>query len=146
MFSDKTFEEKTTWLYGFVSSIAYITYLIVLLRRARGIALQEVAYIGPLIWTIAGTIAAMILGSILLAAISPGECEKKDVRDREIGRFGDYIGQSFMCIGILSGLILCMVEVAHFWIANALYLSCFAASLLGSTAKIVAYRQGVPKW
>ena len=39
---------------------------------------------------------------------------------------------------------LAMLEVAYFWIANAVYLAFFLSAVLGSVARIVAYRRGLP--
>ena len=39
-----------------------------------------------------------------------------------------------------------MAELNHFWIANAIYLAFGLSSLLGSAAKIVAYRRGFQPW
>jgi hypothetical protein len=46
-----------------------------------------------------------------------------DQRDKEIYRFGEYVGQSFLVIGGVAALVVAMAEVDHFWIANALYLA-----------------------
>jgi NADPH:quinone reductase-like Zn-dependent oxidoreductase len=35
-----------------------------------------------------------------------------------------------------------MAEFDHFWIANAVYLAFVLSALLGSTAKVIAYRRG----
>ncbi|WP_326586172.1 hypothetical protein [Streptomyces sp. NBC_01294] len=70
--------------------------------------------------------------------------EDQDQRDREIHHFGEYIGQSFVVIGGVAGLVLAMAEVDQFWIANAIYLAFVLSALLGSAAKIVAYRLGFP--
>jgi hypothetical protein len=48
-------------------------------------------------------------------------------RQREIERFGGYIGQSFTAIAGVAALVMAMAEVDYFWIANAVYL-CFALS------------------
>jgi cell division protein FtsW (lipid II flippase) len=71
---------------------------------------------------------------------------KMDQRDREINRFGEYIGQSFVVIGGVAALILSMAEFDHFWIANAVYLAFVLSALLGSTAKVIAYRRGFQPW
>ena len=50
-----------------------------------------------------------------------------------------------MVIGSLSGLILAMLRVDQFWIANALYLSFVLSALLGSIAQVAFYRFGLSK-
>ena len=39
-----------------------------------------------------------------------------------------------------------MAELSHFWIANVIYLAFVLATLLGSAARIVAYRRGFQQW
>ena len=71
----------------------------------------------------------------------------KDQRDREINRLGDHIAQSFLIIGAVTALCFAMIDVAMidvalFWIANAIYLGFVLSAILGSIAKIIAYRRG----
>jgi len=66
--------------------------------------------------------------------------------DREIYRFGEYIGQSFVVIGGVAALLMAMAEWDHFWIANVIYLTFVLSAMLGSVAKIVAYRRGFQPW
>ncbi len=142
MTAEMTFEERNTWIFAVATVLSYAAYLAVILGRAQGTPLAEVAYVRPMIWAISGAIVASIVGTILLGVVWPRDCAKKDVRDREIGRFGEYVGNSFVAIGGMAALGLSMAEVAHFWIANVVYL-CFALSaLLASATKIIAYRCG----
>ncbi len=39
-----------------------------------------------------------------------------------------------------------MAELNHFWIANVIYLAFVLSTLLGSAAKIAAYRRGFQQW
>ncbi len=136
------FEEKNTWIYAFVTASSFAIYLVVVLGRARVAPLHEVAYVAPMLWSIGGGIVATIVGRIAVGLAWPEDCDRKDERDREIHRFGEYVGQSFLCIGGVAALVLSMAEVDHFWISNAIYLGCVLSALLGSAAKIFAYRRG----
>ena len=92
---------------------------------------------------------AIILGiviTIVISAISPKEAGKSDQRDKEIKRMGDYIGQSFVIVGAVSGLIFAWLEADYFWIANVIYLCFVLSALLSTTAKLVAYRRGFVGW
>lgn len=84
--------------------------------------------------------------SAWISIFSPREAGKKDQRDREIYRFGEYAGQSFVVIGGIAALLMAMAEVPHFWIANVIYLAFVLSAMLGSVAKIVAYRKGFQPW
>lgn len=140
------FEEKRAWIMLIVSALAYLIYVALIVTRAHaaGAALSSVSYAATLLWTIGGAIATSIAANIVIAFASPEDANKADARDREIGRFGEYIGQSFVVIGGISALILSLLKVDHFWIANAIYLAFVLSALLGSCAKLAAYRQGLP--
>ncbi|WP_370972013.1 hypothetical protein [Amycolatopsis sp. cg9] len=139
-----THEEKNAWIQGFAAVASYAVYLALVLGRAGGRPLAEVPYVAALLWTVGASIVAAIALSILTAVVSKdGE---KDQRDREIGRFGDHVGQSFVIAGAVAALLLAMTEAPHFWIANAVYLAFTLSAILGSTARIFAYRRGFQPW
>ena len=139
-----THEEKRAWILGIAAMVSYAVYLVVVLDRAGGRPLVEVPYAATLLWTVGASIGASIVLSILAAVVSKDD--GKDQRDREIGRFGEYAGHSFVVIGAVAALLLAMAEAPHFWIANAVYLAFTLSALLGSTARIFAYRRGFQPW
>ena len=108
--------------------------------------LAEVPYVAPLLWTIGASIVGSIALHAVLGISSPRDAGKKDQRDKEIYRFGEYIGQSFVVIGGVAALLMAMAEWGHFWIANVIYLAFVLSAVLGSVAKIVAYRRGFQPW
>ncbi|GAB3894223.1 hypothetical protein GCM10029964_072230 [Kibdelosporangium lantanae] len=138
------FEEKRAWILGVVSVIAYGTYLVVVLGRAGATPLARVPYVWPLVWVVGLSIVVSIVANIAVAVVTPKDDTRTDVRDREIGRFGEHIGNSFVVIGAIAALLLAMAEAAHFWIANAVYLAFTLSAVLQSLAKIAAYRRGLP--
>ena len=115
-----TFDEKNTWIYSVVALGAYGVYLATVLTRAQGAHLAEVGYIGPMLWCIGASVVASILGKVAVSARWPREANSRDDRDREIDRFGEHVGQSFLVIGLLTAL--------------------------GSAAKITVCRGGFPPW
>jgi hypothetical protein len=140
------FEEKRAWIMVVVSIVTYAAYLTVILGRAGDIPLPEVPYAGALLWAVGLAIAASIVLHIVVATFSPGEADQKDQRDREINRFGDHVGQSFVVIGGVAALAMAMAELDYFWIANVIYLAFVLSAILGSVAKIIAYRWGFQPW
>ena len=70
----------------------------------------------------------------------------KDQRDKEINRLGEYTGQSFVVIGALAAMVLALVEVDWFWIANVVYLCFVLSAILGSATKLAAYRRDFSTW
>jgi hypothetical protein len=142
-----SYEEKGTWVYLAVSIAGYGVYLSLLLPQlASGVAVEDVDYVAPMLWTIGGAIVAAIVGRILVEIVFPSESTKGDVRDREIDRLGTRVGGSFVVIGALGALVLSMLEADWFWIANVVYLCFVLSALLESITRLVAYRRGVPTW
>jgi hypothetical protein len=134
-----TYEEKRAWIMVVVSIAAYATYVAVVLARTGGRPLVEAPYAAPLLWTIGGSIVVGIVVNIVVGA---REGTHSDERDREINRLGDHIGQSFVVIGGVGALLLSLLQAAHFWIANTVYLAFVLSAVLGSVAKIFAHRRG----
>ncbi|GAA1222959.1 hypothetical protein GCM10009665_11500 [Kitasatospora nipponensis] len=140
------YEEKRAWIMVLVTVVSYTAYLVVLLGRAGGAPLAHASYGALLVWTVGASIVASIALNIAVALASPRGANTKDQRDREIHRFGEYVGQSFLVIGGVAGLGLALARADQFWIANAIYLAFVLSALLGSTAKIVSYRLGFHPW
>jgi hypothetical protein len=139
-------EEKRAWIMGVVSIGTYVVYLAIILGRADHTPLAEVSYVSTLLWAIGASIAAAIVLNIVVGIASPRDANKKDQRDREINRLGEYIGQSFVGIGAVSALGMSLAELDHFWIANVIYLTFTLSAILGSVAKLAAYRWGFQTW
>lgn len=139
-------EEKRAWIMGVVSACGYLVYLWIVLSGAGDRSLTEAPYVAALLWTVGTAIVVSIALSIAAELTSPKDSRRRDQRDREIDRFGEYAGRSFTVVGGVSALVMAMAEVDHFWIANAVYL-CFALSgVLNSVARIFAYRRGFQQW
>ena len=138
--------EKRAWIRLGTAIAAYATYLVLILIRDDGVPLAEVPYVAALLWTIGGAIVASIVLDILVSIASPREAGRADQRDREIARFGDTVGQSFVVIGGVAALLMALLELPYFWIANAVYLAFVLSAVLGGIARLVAYRRGLPQW
>ncbi|MET0132016.1 MAG: hypothetical protein ABW215_00330 [Kibdelosporangium sp.] len=134
-------EHKRAWIALLTTVAGYGTYLVLVLGRSGDTPLTEAPYVAAVLWTIGGSIVVAIVLNIAVGISSP-EDRIQDQRDREINQFGDHIGQSFLVIGGLAALVMAMAESSHFWIANVIYLGFTLSSILGSCAKIAAYRWG----
>jgi hypothetical protein len=139
-------EEKSTWIMGAVAVAAYATYVAVILGMADGGPLTEVAYVAPLLWAIGAAIVANIVINIAVGIASPKDAGKKDQRDKQIYRIGEYRGQVFVIAGAIAALLMALLEFDHFWIANVIYLCFVLSAILSSVIKIVSYRRGLPAW
>ncbi|GGN97921.1 hypothetical protein [Microbispora bryophytorum] len=141
-----THEEKRAWIRLVVAVIAYAAYVVAVLRRADGGPLPDVPYAAALLWTIGGAIVAAILAEIGMAIVNPRASRVIDVRDKEIGRLGDYTGQAFVAIGALAAMLMAVAEWDRFWIANVIYLFFVLSAVLSDVTKIILYRRSVPEW
>lgn len=92
-----------------------------------------------------GAIAVGIIAGIVIG-LSPEGGGKRDQRDREIYRFGEYIGRSFVVIGGVAALVLAMFQAPYFWIANAVYLSFVLSAVASTSSRLLAYRRGFQQW
>jgi hypothetical protein len=141
-----THQEKRAWIMLVVSTVAYGVYAGIILSRADGQPLPQVPYAATLLWTIGASILASIVLEIALGVVNPRASRLKDDRDRQIGRLGDYTGQSFVIIGAVAAMLMAMARWESFWIANVIYLCFFLSAVLGAATKIIAYRKGFPQW
>jgi cytochrome c biogenesis protein CcdA len=137
-----SYEEKGQWVYLAVIAIGYGAYLVLVLGQAGTTPLAEVYYQPILLWTVGAAIVGSIFGRIAIEIIGPSESRNEDVRDRDIGRFGEYVAGIVLGIGMVVPFILALVEAEHFWIANAMYLVFVAQGLTGAVIKLIAYRRG----
>lgn len=139
------YEEKRAWITLVVSVVTYAVYAAVTVGRAGPVPLAEVPYAATLLWSIGAAIAALIVMNIVVGAASSDHA-RTDARDREINRLSDYMGQSFVVVGGVAALAMSLAELDHFWIANVIYLTFVLSAVLGSVAKIFAYRKGFQSW
>jgi hypothetical protein len=146
MWERAAFQEKRAWILALAAACSYVSYLTIVLGRASGTRLTDARYVPTMLWAIGLSILASIVLSILASIASPGDGDATDQRDREIARVGDHIGQSFVVIAGIAAMAMAMAELDYFWIANVVYLGFTMSAILGSVAKIFAYRRGFQAW
>ena len=141
-----SYKEKSTWIMLRIPMLVYAGYLTQILSRADGGPLSDVPYAGAVLWASASWITLAIVTHIVVFAIVRDDVGEVDQRDREIGRFGEYVGQFVVVVAGVATLVMAIMETDHFWIGNAIYLAFVLSSVVGSGAKIHAYRRGHPPW
>jgi hypothetical protein len=141
-----THEEKRAWIRLVVAVLAYSAYVAIIVSRADGRSLPDVPYASTLLWTVGAAIVASIVAEAGIAIVVPGASRAKDVRDREIGRLGDHIGQSFLVIGAVTAMLMAMADWDRFWIANVIYLCFVLSAILSGITKVIVYRRSFPEW
>ncbi|MDI2099282.1 hypothetical protein [Ruicaihuangia caeni] len=135
-------EERSAWIMLVLAAVGYPVYLALLLGGLEGRPLTEAEFAWPMLWTIGGSILASFVLHALFRVFTDLDNNTRDERDRQISRWADHTGQAFVVAGALAGLVLAMLRLDVFWIANAIYLGFFLSAVLGSIAKIIAYRRG----
>jgi hypothetical protein len=137
-----SFEEKSTWVYAGVTAAVAAVYVAMVLGAARSTAVDQIAYQGLMLGAVAVAVLASTVCSTVMGTIWPREVRSKDERDRDIERRGNFIGFYVMSVATVVPLGLSMAELAHFWIANALYLAFVVSALVSAAVKVHAYRRG----
>lgn len=138
-----SYEEKGTWVYLTVAVGAYGAYLAIILGRLAGGAVDTVSYASTLLWAIGASVVASVVGRTVVEIARPSDNHARDARDKEIDRFGEYVGRWPLVAGAVAALVMALADWDHFWIANVIYLGFVAAAIVGSAVKLVAYRRGL---
>ena len=138
-----SFEEKRVWIYLATALIVPAVYFTVVLSQLPNRDVAEIAYVRPLLIAIAASVILSVLGTIVAAIVAPKDADQKDQRDKDINRYGEYVGFYVISIGFLPALALTLLQFEHFWIANAMYAAYVVNAVTASIVKIGAYRRGL---
>ena len=136
------FEEKSAWIYAAISITFPVIYFAIVLGQLPRVAAGDIQFQVLLLAMVVGAIALTIAAHIVLAVAAPEDAGKRDQRDKDIYRYGEYVGGLVTSVAAVVPFILTLAEAEHFWIANTLYLAFVLGAASGSIAKIVAYRRG----
>jgi hypothetical protein len=113
---------------------------------AEGRPLEAAPYQAPLVGTVVGAIVVNIVVSIVVSILAGSfgsrDATRVDIRDVEISQMGERVGNAPLVVGAVAVLILALIDVDTFWIANALYLGFVLSAVLGSAARVSAYGGG----
>ena len=162
-----TMNERTVWAYLVTVIITSGVYLTLMVTRLAGGPAGQIAWVGPMLWTIgasvvgtivltiAGTITGTISGTIARSITSarrgaPGEVPVpvveidtgSDARDKEIDLIGDRALVGVLGAGFVGALVLAMLDADAFWIGNLLFVVGTLGAIVETTTKIRLYRRG----
>jgi hypothetical protein len=137
-----SFEEKGAWVYAGIAVALAVIYFAMVLGQLPATAAGDIDFQVPLLAAIAATIGLTIAAHIVVAIAAPDDAGKRDQRDKDINRYGEYVGGLVLGVSAVVPLILALAEVDHFWIASAIYLAFILSTTAASIVKIVAYRRG----
>ena len=123
-------------------------YAAFILGRAGSTAAANDVYVPAMLSAIGIGIALSIAGRI--GAEIAGRCRRAErqrrtrpTRDRDIGRFGEYVAGIVLGVGMIVPFVLTLAEFDYFWIGNAIYLVFALSAFVGTVVKLVAYRRGI---
>ena len=137
------FGEKHWWIYAVIAVIVPGIYFASLIGKVSTTSVAEIEYQWPLLTAVGAAVGLAIVASIVLGVAIRGKDVKKDARDADINRLGEYVGGIVLAVGMVVPFALAMTEADHFWIANSMYLAWVLSALAGTTVKLVAYRRGL---
>ena len=135
-------EEKNAWIYAAIAVVFPVIYFGNILGQLQDTPVSSIAYQQLLLLAIGAAIVSSIVLSILLGIFSPKDAGKKDQRDRDINRLGEYVGGIVLAVAVIIPFALALIEAHQFWIGNAIYLAFVLSAITGTTVKLVAYRRG----
>lgn len=138
-----TFQEKSTGATLVAMVAAYSVYWIVLSAAADSTPLTDVPFVGPLIVMTVVLVVLIIGAHVLLAMASPRTAGNEDERDRLIELRGGEVGGVVLGVAVFAAILLVIVDVDRFWLANSLLAGLVLAELAESLTKLVLYRRGV---
>jgi hypothetical protein len=137
-----SFEEKSTWLTAVLFVAVPLVYLAIVLPQLATTPVADIAYQVPMLVAVGVSILLAIGAVILVGLTSPKDAGKADQRDKDVARFGEYVGGNTLGALMIVPFLLALAEVDSFWIAHSIYLGLLIAAFIGAVAKIVAYRRG----
>ena len=136
------FEEKSTIATTTAMAIAYGLYFAVVARWAATTPAADIVYQPLMVLTVVALVALVVLGQVVIALSNPAEAGQRDERDRLIGLRGSALGGYVLAVGVFLALVMAMVRMDQFYIANVLLLWWVLAELTSGIARIVQYRRG----
>jgi drug/metabolite transporter (DMT)-like permease len=144
-------EERGQWVYLVAILVTYVGYLVIIFGYLGQTAPADIDYVPTMLVSIGIGIALAIVGRIVVEIVGRISAEiagiddghDADVRDRDVGRFGEYVAGTVLGVGMVVPFVLTLAELDHFWIANAMYLAFVVSALVGTVVKVVAYRRGL---
>ncbi len=136
-------EEKGVCAYVVIAVALSVVYFAVVLGQLPQAATSDIEFQVPMLATIGVAIGLTIAAYIVVSILSPEDAGKRDQRDKDINRYGEYVGGLVLGVAVVVPFVLALAKADHFWIANTIYLALLLSTIAGSIVKIVAYRRGL---
>jgi hypothetical protein len=137
-----SYQEKGVWVYILAVAATASIYAAIIIGKLAQQNVDEVDFGSTLLWSIGISIGLNIVLRIVVEILTPSDSYKVDARDKAITRRGGYVNGMIVAIGTAPALVLAIIDVDNFWIANAIYADFVLAALISSVVQVVAYRRG----
>lgn len=139
-----TFHEKSTALMTVIMAVVYGWYFYLVMSQLDGSGVDGFpyqGYQGPLLVTVIALVVLAVIGHIVIAVLPSYDGDASDERDLAINMRGEYFGGYVLGTGAVVVLLLAMVEVAYFWIANVMLLALVLSEIVTGIVKLSSYRR-----
>src|SRR5262245_10761490 len=121
-------EERGQWVYLVAIVVTYGAYVVITLGRLGQTMPADIDYMPTMLGAIGVGIALAIAGRIVVEILGRMSAEMAghhdvldaDVRDHDIGRFGEYVAGAVLGVGMVVPFVLTLAAFEYFWIANAM--------------------------
>ena len=107
-------EEKGQWVYLVAIAVTYGAYLVITFGQLGQTAPADIDYVPTMLRSIGIGIALAIVGRIVVEIVGRISAEVAgeddghvaDVRDRDVGRFGEYVAGTVLGVGMVVPFVL----------------------------------------
>jgi hypothetical protein len=130
-------------VFAVIAIASAAVYFATIVGQLPTTAVTEIDYQGSMVAAIGATIVLTVVGFIGVGIANPRDANQSDQWDKDINRFGEYVGGTLLAFGMIVPFGMAMAEAPHFWIANAMYLAFVLSAFTSSVVKVVAYRRGL---
>lgn len=141
------YHERAAWAGLIASVVTAVAYAVLVLDAASGGDPARVDWFPLMLWAIGGGVVLSIVVTIvwgIVAGIRDREsATASDMRDRDISRFGGRVEHALLIAAGIGVIVLCALGIDVFWVASTMFLGFAAAMLVGSIARVIAYRRGL---
>lgn len=138
-----SFEEKSNLLMLAAVIVVYGWYTAAIVSTASDTPIAEIVYQPLMIIVVVPLVVIAIIGHAVIAALSPSEAGKHDERDRVINVRAERIGGYVVGSAAFTALVVTMMELDNFWIAQVLLAGLVLSEIVEGTWRAVLYRRGV---
>jgi hypothetical protein len=137
-----SFDERLTWLLAAIMVAAPGYYLVSLLTIADARPIHESGYQTPMALSLVGSLAVFAIGYYAIRAATADR--RSDERDTAIDRQSQIAAGGLIFLGAVAALVMAMLDVEQFWIANAVYASFALSGWRLCASRLIGYRGGLP--